>query len=48
MHKRGKLTCSVALKIQQTIEKPTKQVVYGQGDVPAKGHVVIPVTARVA
>ncbi|KAB2104482.1 hypothetical protein AG0111_0g7357 [Alternaria gaisen] len=36
------------LKIQQTIEKPTKQVVYGQGDVPAKGHVVVPVTARVA
>ncbi|KAL1793993.1 hypothetical protein ACET3X_007414 [Alternaria dauci] len=37
-----------SLKIQQTIEKPTKQVVYGQGKVPAQGHVVVPVTARVA
>ncbi|KAF1830178.1 hypothetical protein BDW02DRAFT_573275 [Decorospora gaudefroyi] len=36
------------LKVQQTIEKPTKQVVYGEGEVPRKGHAVIPVNARVA
>jgi hypothetical protein len=38
----------VALKVQQTIEKPTKQVVYGEGEVPRKGHAVIPVSAGVA
>ncbi|CAG5185076.1 uncharacterized protein ALTATR162_LOCUS11216 [Alternaria atra] len=36
------------LKVQQTIEKPTKQVAYGEGEVPRKGHAVIPVSAGVA
>ncbi|KAG9190221.1 hypothetical protein G6011_08309 [Alternaria panax] len=35
------------LKIQQTIEKPTEQVAYGEGEVPHQRHAVIPVNARV-
>lgn len=36
------------MKIQQTIEKPARQTMYGQGDVPSEGHVVIDVTSAVA
>lgn len=37
-----------AMKLQQLIDKPVEQLVFGQGDLPRDGHVVIDVSSSIA
>ncbi|KNG44604.1 hypothetical protein DDE82_003352 [Stemphylium lycopersici] len=36
------------MKLQQLIDKPVEQLVFGQGDLPRDGHVVIDVSSSIA